>query len=63
MQHQEILRNDTIPGSRLENRVDVQRNDLDGDWRRSVQGLLFTGPLISAVIWVCLAAVFWKVFG
>jgi hypothetical protein len=63
MQHQQILQNDTIHGSHLGNHIDARRNNLDGDWRHSVQGLFFTGPLLSAVIWVCLVAAFWKMFG
>lgn len=63
MQQQKIWKNETVTGSCLNDRVDVRRDSLDDDWRHSVQGLLFTGPLLSAGIWFCLAAVFWKVFG
>ena len=63
MQHQNILQNDTVTGARLDDRVDVRRNRLDDDWRHAAQGLLFTGPIISAGIWLCLAAAFWTMFG
>lgn len=62
MQHQEILQNDMVAGSRLQESARARPNRIDGDWRHSVQGLLFTGPIISALIWFGLAAAFWAMF-